>query len=158
MTFWPALASALHLLSLALGLGGIVLRAVAFSELAKDPDNPQWRARLFLGDNLWGLAALFWIGSGLWRLLGGLEKPTLWYLNYGVFWGKMALFGLIFALEMPPMISLIKARILSAKQPWQPPVALLQRYALFSRIEAGLTVSIVFVAALMAHGWQYPGT
>lgn len=158
MTFWPALASALHLLSLALGLGGIVLRAVAFSELAKDPDNSQWKARLFLGDNLWGLAALFWISSGLWRLLGGLEKPTLWYLSYGIFWGKMALFGLIFGLELPPMITLIKARSQAEKQPWQPSVDLLKRYALFSRIQVGLTVAMVFVAALMAHGWKYPGT
>lgn len=157
MTFWAALASALHLLSLALGLGGIVLRAVAFSQGAQDPEQMAWRPRLFLADNLWGIAALFWIGTGLWRLFAGLEKPMIWYLSYGVFWFKMALFGLIFALELPPMIMLIKARIAAGKQAWQPSQTVLKRYALLSWVEASLTVSIVFVAALMAHGWRYVG-
>ena len=35
--------------------------------------------------------AALWIGTGLWRLLAGTEKPTAYYLSIHVFYGKMAL-------------------------------------------------------------------
>jgi putative membrane protein len=155
MAMTSALVSSWHLLTLALGLGAIIWRAVLFQRLAEDPQNKVLQKRLFLADNLWGLAAAFWIGSGLWRLLGSLEKPSHWYLNYGVFWFKMGLFGLVFCLELSPMISLIRARITASKGPWIPSSPNLKRHALISKIEAGITISIVIVASLMAHGVFY---
>jgi len=102
----PALLSAIHLLTLALGLGAIVARGRA---LARPLDESGW-SRLLAADNLWGVAALLWITSGVGRVfLGGRE--TSFYTRNGFFWLKMALFGIVFALELTPMITFVRVRI-----------------------------------------------
>jgi putative membrane protein len=90
----PALLSAIHVLTLALGLGAIFARGRA---LARPLDESGW-TRLLAADNLWGAAALLWIASGLARVFVG-GKETSFYTHNGFFWLKMALFGTVFALE-----------------------------------------------------------
>lgn len=146
-----ALLSALHLLTLALGLGAIVARSRLFGALAQEPDNGALRSRLLQADNLWGLAALLWISTGLYRLLGGLEKPLAFYLGSGAFWLKMGLFLTVFALELAPMLFLMRWRRVGA-QGLTPEPARLQRYARSSQLQIAVSIAIVCVAAAMARG------
>ncbi len=155
MQIWSALASSLHLLSLAIGFSGILLRTLAFRGLSQDLENSQWRSLLFWGDNLWGMAALSWIGSGLWRLLGGIEKPTVWYMNHHLFWLKMLVFAIVFLLELAPMIYLIRARIAVSKGDWQPEIADIKRFGQISQIEVFLIIIMVLLASAMARGLAY---
>src|SRR5215475_730128 len=100
-----ALLSAVHLLTLALGLGAVFARGRA---LAGPLDDAGWR-RLLAADNVWGLAAALWIASGLGRVFFGGKEPSF-YWNNGFFWVKMALFGLVFLLELTPMRTFIRVR------------------------------------------------
>jgi putative membrane protein len=36
---------------------------------------------VFTADSFWGIAALLWIVTGLWRAFGGLEKGSDYYLH-----------------------------------------------------------------------------
>jgi uncharacterized membrane protein len=157
MIFWSAIASSLHLLSLGLGWPAVLLRARAFAELASAPDNERWQHWLLWSDNCWGLISLCWLGSGLWRLFGGLAKPLAWYQPYGVFWLKMGLIGLLAVLELLPMIALLRARFALQQGQWQPRPQDLRRDARLSLAEGALIPVIVLVAALMTRGWHYPG-
>ena len=98
-----ALLSSLHLLALALGLPGVVLRGRAL----RGPLDPAGLGRLFAADTAWGLAALLWIATGLLRAFGGLEKGSQFYLASPLFWGKMALLGAVLLLELCPMVTFI---------------------------------------------------
>src|SRR5881397_2958890 len=98
-----ALLSAIHVLTLALGLGAVFMRGRA---LARPLDEAGWQ-RLLAADNLWGIAAGLWIASGLGRVFFGGKKPSFYWHN-GWFWVKMALFGLVFALEAAPMTTFIR--------------------------------------------------
>lgn len=102
-----ALASAIHLGSLAGGVACIFFRAQAL-----DGELDQARLqRLFRVDNIYGLLSITWIGSGLWRALGDLEKGPAYYLGNHVFWGKMLLIGFLMGCEMLPMFTFIRWRI-----------------------------------------------
>src|SRR5262247_1610967 len=100
-----ALLSAVHLLTLALGLGAVFLRGRA---LAGPVDEAGWR-RLLAADNAWGIAAGLWIASGFARVFYGGKEPAFYWHN-GLFWVKLALFGLVFALELSPMVTFIRVR------------------------------------------------
>ena len=100
----PALASALHILGVALGLAALIGRDLAIRRTLD-------RDALFRADNWNGLAAILLIGAGLWRLLAGLEKPTSWYLRDYAFMAKMTLLGITMACEMVPMTLLIVWRV-----------------------------------------------
>src|SRR5262249_52892866 len=131
---------------LALGLGAVIVRG---SALAGPLDDAGWR-RLLAADNLWGVAAALWIASGLGRVFFGGKEPDYYWGN-GLFWVKMALFALVFLLELAPMITFI--RVGSALRGG----AALPRFSVetFRRInnaETVLVVAIVFVAAFMARG------
>jgi putative membrane protein len=146
----PPLLSAIHLLTLALGLGAVVARGRA---LAGRLDEPGWR-RLLAADNLWGLAALLWITSGLARVFFGGKTPEFYWRN-GAFWLKLGLFALVFVLELRPMITFIRVRQARRKRSPLPPVpvATLRR---INHAEIVLVVAIVFVAAFMARGvWLF---
>jgi uncharacterized membrane protein len=69
-----ALLSAIHMLTLALGLGAIVMRGRA---LARPLDEAGWQ-RLLAADNLWGIAAGLWIASGLARVFFGGKDPSFY--------------------------------------------------------------------------------
>jgi putative membrane protein len=100
-------------------------------------------------DNAWGIAALFWLGTGLVRAFGGVEKPAAWYTGNPLFWVKMGLFAFVAVLEMWPMVTFIRWRIARAAGR-APELRHMGRLARVNDVEVGLTVSIVFVAAMMA--------
>ncbi len=76
-----AVVSALHVLALAIGLPSVVFRGRAL----KGTLDAAGLRRLFAADNAWGLAALLWIGTGLLRAFGGLEKGAQFYLHSRLF-------------------------------------------------------------------------
>jgi putative membrane protein len=145
-----ALLSAIHLLTLALGAGGIFARGRA---LAAPLDDAGWR-RLLAADNAWGLAALSWIASGLARVFFGGKEPSFYWHN-GFFWIKLALFGAVFALELTPMMTFIRVRRARSKGLALPAFSV-DAYRRLNAVELALVVTIVFVAAFMARGaWLF---
>jgi len=107
--------------------------------------------QVFFADTLWGLAAVLWISTGLWRLLAGLEKGTGYYLQNHLFLTKMALLGLVLLLEIRPMITLIRWRrtVSRGEAPDTRAAPLLAR---ISFMQAWLIVLMVFAATAMARG------
>lgn len=100
----------------------------------------------------WGIAALLWISTGLWRLLAGTEKTTAYYFQSHLFLTKMALFAIILALEVRPMITLMAwRRRVSAGE--QPITDLAPALARISFAQAGLVALMVFLAVGMARGY-----
>jgi len=140
-----ALLSAIHVLTLALGLGAVVARGRA---LAGPLDEAGWR-RLLAADNFWGLAAVLWIASGFGRVFLGGKEPSFYWGN-GLFWVKLGLFGLVFLLELAPMVTFIRVR--SARRQGVPFPFPLATYRRINAVETALVVVIVFVAAFMARG------
>jgi uncharacterized membrane protein len=138
------------MLTLALGLGAVVIRGRA---LARPLDEAGWQ-RLLAADNLWGAAAGLWIASGLARVFLGGKDPSFYWRN-GFFWIKLALFGLVFALELTPMMTFIRVRTaLKRKTPL--PRFSVEAYRRVNTAEIVLVVAIVFAAAFMARGaWLF---
>lgn len=143
-----AIVSALHVLALAIGLPAIYLRGRAL----KAPLDAAGFSRLFAADNVWGLAALVWIVTGLLRVFGGLEKGTQFYVHSGLFWLKLALFAVVFALEIRPMITLIHWRR-SRRRGEMPDTGNARALHAITHAEMALVIVIVFVAAFMARGF-----
>jgi putative membrane protein len=145
-----ALLSAIHVLTLALGLGAVFLRGRA---LRRPLDDPGWQ-RLLAADNAWGIAAALWITTGLARVFFGGKEPGFYWRN-GFFWTKLALFGVIFALELMPMMTFMRVRSARRRRVSLPQFPL-ETYRLINTVELGLVVAIVFVAAFMARGaWLF---
>ena len=148
-----AILSALHVLSLGIGLGAVFARGRALRAVVAQ-GAPAVRAA-FLPDSLWGVAAMLWIVTGLARMFGGIEKSLDFYLYNGFFWLKMGLFAVIFALEMVPMLTLIRwrAAVRQGKAADTHRAPLLLR---INTVETVLVVIIPFVAAAMARGlWLF---
>ncbi len=142
----------LHLLALGLGLGAVIGRGVAL----RDPLDLTALRRAFRADTVWGLAAALWIGTGLWRVIAGTEKPPQYYVHNHLFITKMALLGLILALEIWPMVKLIRWRIALARgTPVDPAerTRVARRIAVISHIEGTIVVIMIFVAAAIARGY-----
>jgi putative membrane protein len=145
-----ALLSALHVLTLALGLGAVFIRGRA---LAGVLDETGWR-RLLAADTAWGIAAGLWILTGVARVFLGGKDPAFYWHN-GFFWVKLTLFALVFALELTPMITFIRVRAARRRHAGLPPFNV-RAYASINAIEVVLVVTIVFVAAFMARGaWLF---
>ena len=145
-----ALLSAVHLLTLALGLGAVFMRGRA---LARPLDEAGWQ-RLLAADNVWGAAAGLWIASGLGRVFFGGKEPGFYWRN-GFFWVKLALFGLVFALELTPMMTFIRVRSARRRGTALPRFPV-QAYCRINSAEIVLVVAIVFAAAFMARGaWLF---
>jgi putative membrane protein len=140
-------AAALHLLALGVGLGAVWARGRA---LRSSLDAGTLR-QVFFADTLWGLAAVLWISTGLWRLLAGLEKGTGYYLQNHLFLTKMALLAVVLLLEIRPMITLIRWRrtVSRGEAPDTTAAPLLGR---ISFLQAWLIVLMVFAATGMARG------
>lgn len=105
------LIATIHLLLLAIGFAAVHARWRALRSL-RDAAGLQ---PVFQADNWYGIAALGWVATGLWRAFGGLEKGTEHYLESHWFLGKMGLFGLVFLLELLPMITLVRWRLARRK-------------------------------------------
>jgi putative membrane protein len=145
-----ALLSAIHVLTLALGLGAVFIRGRA---LAGPLDEAGWN-RLLTADNLWGAAAGLWIASGLARVFLGGKEPGFYWHN-GFFWIKLALFGLVFALELTPMMTFIRVRTARRRGTALPRFSV-EAYRRINTAEVVLVVAIVFAAAFMARGaWLF---
>ena len=142
------LLAGLHLLGLGIGLGAVWARARA---LTSGLDGAGLR-RVLASDAWWGLAAFLWIGTGLWRLLAGVEMDTAYYLQNHAFLGKMALLAVILGLEIRPIIVLTRwrRRLAAGEQPDTTAAPLLAR---ISYAQAGLVVLMVFLAVAMARGY-----
>jgi putative membrane protein len=145
------LFAGLHLLGLGIGLGAVWARGRA---LTCRLDGAGLRA-VFLADNFWALAAGLWLGTGLWRLLSGLEKGTTYYLHNHLFLGKMALFAIILALEIWPILTLIGWRRRVARGE-QPDTSAAPRLARSSFAQAWIVVVMVFLAVGIARGYGVP--
>lgn len=139
----------LHLLALGIGLGAVVARSRALRTLATAPE-PRLSSAL-LADTLWGVAALLWIATGLWRLYGGMDKITAYYLASPAFHLKMGLLGLVLVLELWPMMTLVRWRIRRARAQEIDftPARWLSRIGM---VQALLVVVMVFAASAMARG------
>ena len=143
-----AIVSALHVLALAIGLPAVYLRGRAL----RGPLDVAGLDRAFAADNVWGLAALLWIVTGLLRAFGGLEKGTPFYLHSRLFWVKLALFALVFVLEIVPMVTLIRWRR-DRRRGGTPDTSRARTLYGLTHLEMTLIVAIVFVAAFMARGF-----
>ena len=141
------LAASFHLLALGIGLGAVWARGRAL----RSPLNVGTLRQVFLADTLWGVAAVLWIGTGLWRLLAGLEKGTGYYLQNHVFLTKMALLVLVLLLELRPMITLVRWRGAVARGE-APDTSSAASLARISFIQAGLVVLMILAATAMARG------
>ena len=140
-----AVFSSLHLLALALGLPGVFLRGRA---LRGPLDDPGLR-RLFVADTVWGVAAALWVLAGLIRAFGGLEKSSQFSLSSPLSRVKMALLLTVIALEIWPMVTFIRWRILRGRG--QAPVTA-RAGALYAVNQTQLVLVMVFVASTMARG------
>jgi peptidoglycan LD-endopeptidase LytH len=144
----------LHLLALAIGLAGVWARARALRDSLRDPADHGALRRAFIGDAWWGVAAGVWLVTGLWRLIGSTEKSTAYYMGNHVFYLKMALFLAILALEIWPMLTLMRWR--TKKAPPNPRDA--GRIEVISYVECALVVAMVLAAVSMARGYgSVPG-
>jgi putative membrane protein len=142
-----AVVSSLHVLALAIGLPAVFLRGRAL----KGPLDADGVRRLLAADNVWGVAAVLWIVTGLLRAFAGLEKGTDFYLRSPLFWTKMVLFLLILVLEIRPMITFIGWRMRLGRGL---PVDTAPARGLYTlnHIELALVVVMVFVASMMTRG------
>jgi putative membrane protein len=139
--------AAVHLLALGLGLGAIFARARALQAVRQRP-----RLRtIFYADALWGIAAVLWLVTGLWRAFGGLERGGAYYLQEPLFHAKLGLFGLLVALEIWPMVTLLTWR---RKARRGEPVSLARASAMarLSYVETLIVGVIVFLAVGVARG------
>ena len=149
----------LHLLALGIGLGAVYARARALHRLssaATDAERDATLRGVFAADAWWGVAALLWIGTGLWRLFAGTEKATDHYLSSHVFYAKMGLLAVVLLLELWPMTTLIRWRVSAARHALAPAAAVGaagRRLARVSDVQTLLVVAIVVAAVLMARGY-----
>src|SRR5580765_8431718 len=142
------LLAAVHLLALGIGLGSVWARARLLG--ASTLDGPTLR-RALAADAWWGVAALLWVASGLWRLLASTEKPTAYYVGNHVFWTKMALFGAILVLESRPIVTLgVWRRQLARGE--TPDLSTAPGMARTSYMQAVLVILMVLAATAMARG------
>ncbi len=142
------LVATLHLLALPLGLAAVWARSRAL-RLARTTADLH---RVFIADNLWGLAAVLWISTGLLRAFGGLEKGSSYYLHNRIFFVKMGLLGIILLLEIWPMATLVRWRI-GARRGAPVNTTSAPALARISEIQAGLVILMVFAATALAHGF-----
>ena len=142
------LFAALHLLALGIGLGAIWSRARAF----RGTLDVSGLKRVFYADSWWGIAAILWIGTGLVRAFGGLEKGSQYYLHNYLFQAKMTMLVIILLLEIAPMLALIRWRMQVGRGA-QPDTHSARPYATISTVQACVIVLMVLAATAMARGY-----
>lgn len=144
------LLATFHLLAYGIGFGFAWMRARTLLRLNSAQELPD----VFFADNLYGLATLLWIGTGLPRLFGNWEKGSDYYLESNAFLAKMTLFLLVFALEIYPMIQLIRWRIHLAKGK-DISLAPARIMGILTYAELILLTAMVFLAVMMARGMWF---
>ncbi|MEY3213795.1 MAG: hypothetical protein RIT28_4276 [Pseudomonadota bacterium] len=143
-----ATLSALHLLALALGLVSLRGRGLALA----GPLDAEGRNQVLRHDNAWGLAAVLWIGTGLARAFGGVEKGADFYMGSGAFHLKMGLMAVVLALEAWPMITFLRWRVAIARGQ-TPDTRHAATFLWINHAEGVLVVAMIFVASFMARGF-----
>lgn len=137
----------LHLLALGIGLGAVWIRARALRRLGRGgPLEP-----VFTADTWWITALALWLVTGLVRAIAGLEQPDAYYLQSGVFWAKMAVFAVIFVIELWPMTAILQWGFRASKGR-EADTAVAPRLAAISYVQAGLVVMAVALAVMLARG------
>ena len=154
----------LHLIALGIGLWAVLARGQALREAAREIPGVGALRRAFLADAHWGVAALLWIGTGLWRYLGSTEKATAYYNANHIFLTKMALLVVILALEIWPMVTLIRWRVALGRPGAGsggagPSInsAAAARIATISYVQGLIVMVMVFTAVAMARGYGARG-
>jgi putative membrane protein len=142
------LLASLHLLALAIGAGGIWARTVALRSERLDAAE---LARVFRADTFWGIAAGLWLVTGLLRAFAGFEKGTEYYLSNHLFLTKMVLFLLVVALEIKPMVTLIRWRRAVARGD-AVDASSAPALARISLIQSHVLVVMILLAAALARG------
>jgi uncharacterized membrane protein len=138
-----------HLLALSVGLAGVWARARALRDSLRDPEDPRAIRRALVGDAWWGVAAVTWLVTGLWRWIAGTEKSSSYYVASHAFRLKMALFVVVVALEIWPMMTLVRWRAKKA----EPNPRDAGRIEIISYVQCALVVGIVLAAVVMARGY-----
>src|SRR5688572_12687263 len=146
----------LHLIALGLGLGAVLARGTALREVLA----PGALRRAFRADAMWGISFGLWLVTGLWRLFAETDKSVGYYMVNHAFFAKMGFLVVILALEIWPMITLIRWRGAlrkgaTAEQTVDATAA--RRIATISHVQAMLVVLMVFAAAAMARGFGANG-
>src|SRR5207237_8191277 len=97
--------------------------------------------------------------AGFRSLLASVEKAGGYYHHHYIFGVKMSLFVLILALEIWPMITLIKWRraVRAEGEAWRPDERIAATISRISYIEAAIVLLIVLPAVMMARGYGYGG-
>jgi putative membrane protein len=137
----------LHLLALAVGIAAVYARWQALRRLGHGGAVQQ----VFEADNWYGVAALLWVGTGLWRAFGGVEKGTEHYLESHWFIGKMGLFLLVLLLELLPMVTLVRWRMARMRHQALN-TARAPLLARLSLAQVPLLLLMVFMATALARG------
>jgi putative membrane protein len=151
-----AFVAALHYLALGLGFGSVFARGMRLRDLSRSPANGEALERLLRADSAWGIAALLWLGTGLVRVFGRLEKSSTFYLRNGFFLVKMGLFIAVVALEIFPMLTFIRWRIARANGEVPTGSAPLRVLVRINDLQVALVALMPFVASLMARGvWLF---
>jgi putative membrane protein len=140
--------AAIHLIALAVGFGSIWIRANAL----RDVSDPGAVRRVLRADIWWGVAAILWLGTGLARLMMGLEKPLSYYMHNHAFLTKFAIFLVIVGIEIPQAVNFGRWRK-ALRENREPDLHSAPRWAGFSRIQVALVLVIVLLATAMARGY-----
>jgi len=151
--YLSALLSSLHILGVALACIGIRSRIIALRKTQKG--HSEVLPVLFRADNTWGIAAMLLIATGLIRVFSGYEKGSAFYLHNTAFYLKLGLFAFIFALEILPMVTLIRWRLAQAKGGAVAVDELMKKSGTIRKIslvQAALLLGLLFIAPIMARG------
>ena len=142
------LLAAVHLLALAIGMAAIWQRGRA---LKAQPLDRAALANVFQADTWWAVAAVLWLGTGIPRAVSALEKGPQYYFHNPLFHAKLTLFVVIVAMEILPMLTLIRWRRQVAKGE-AVDTARAATLARISTAQAHTLVLMVLLAAAVARG------
>lgn len=147
------LLATLHLLAFGIGLGAVWTRG----HVLRTTDVAARLPVAFRADLLWGVAALLWVSTGLWRWLGGIEKASSYYTGNSVFLAKMGLFVVIVLLELRPMTTFGRWRREVARG-GTPDLRAASSLGTLSYVQAALLLAMVVAATSMARGYGAGGS
>jgi putative membrane protein len=136
-----------HLLGMALSVASSFARARAF----RGTLDRAGVLRILAADNWWGVSFIIMLSTGLWRVLGSLDKGTDYYLSQPTFHAKMGLLALILILEIRPMITLIRWRVALGRGQ-SVDTSRASAFARISTIQGVLVILMVFAATALARG------
>lgn len=139
--------AAVHLLAFGYALASILRRSRGLRRCTTMEDLPA----VFAADNGWGISALVLIVTGVMRAFGGFEKGAAYYLHEPLFHLKIGALILILALEVAPMMTLVRWR-LAYRRGDVPDLTVAPKYSRIGAVQAVLLVVMVFAASGMARG------